>query len=233
MLPNSAFFPFKTIPSESTIEVTTNHCLLTEINKPPAWIYVPTRNDELNLGYDASMQNTKLLIIQYKRLKCPRKSYRINIDRQQHITLTKKFPSGTKLSYIKPYVFYAFSTCKNYEEIDSSFKKGRPDKLNYRDFLKKCVFFDAHDVVPGCVTIIPNLDDEKVSMYGYPHKKIKSFNGLDFVQQAKECSIGNSFGNLLYLYAKANNIDDIGSFGTEPLIVRNFPRVNFLTMPLN
>jgi hypothetical protein len=231
MILTTARFPTDTIPSESTIEQMTNYCLLRELGIPSAWIYVPTRNDELTLGFDASIQNTKLIIIQYKRLKQSGKSHRINLNVSQHLTLLKKFPVNSKFPLIKPYVFYAFSRCKNYEEVDNAFQTSRIDNLNYLEFLKKCTFFDAHDINQGHVTVIPSLIDEDVKLYGMPNKKIKSYNGIDFVSKAKECSLGNNFIDFMYLVGASRGIEDIGVFANDPLKIKQIPRVSFLTMP--
>lgn len=61
-------FPNKTqVPSESTIEQLSNHQILNNVDPLRSWMFVPTRNEEDLLGYDASLQGYKALVIQYKR----------------------------------------------------------------------------------------------------------------------------------------------------------------------
>ena len=56
------------IPSEHSIEVMTNHCLLDALGNPHAWMFCPTTNEEVERGFDAAIQGMKSLVIQYKAL---------------------------------------------------------------------------------------------------------------------------------------------------------------------
>ena len=57
------------VPSEQTIEVLSNHFLLVGLHSHSAWVFCPTRVQEQVLGYDGSLQNGKILVIQYKRVR--------------------------------------------------------------------------------------------------------------------------------------------------------------------
>lgn len=185
-------FPENTIPSESTVEVLTNHLLLLKINKPSAWIFVPTRKKEKELGYDASLQNTKVAVVQYKRLTVATRhsrAYRIKLNEDQHKTLLDNFPNVNR-----EYVFYAFSLCQAYEKINDCFRS----KTNW-DFLRKCVFINAHDVPPGSKTIIPLAYNggvkrtsplHEVSIYKNSGHPVQSYDGVDFVDKLVGCKIG-------------------------------------------
>src|SRR5690606_10526030 len=92
-------------PNEGTVEQLSNHRLLNVLGPDSAWFYVPTRNEELKLGYDASLQEHKALAIQYKRFMpyAKKGGGRIEINGRQHRTLLRNFPRARS-----PYVFYAF-----------------------------------------------------------------------------------------------------------------------------
>jgi hypothetical protein len=92
------------IPSERTIEILSNHHMLVDLNDPKAWFFVPTQREEVVRGYDASLQNSKLIVFQYKRVYQNRASLRIKIDRNQHNTLTSRFKRIGNIEY----VFYGF-----------------------------------------------------------------------------------------------------------------------------
>jgi hypothetical protein len=171
------------IPSETTIEVLTNHFLLHHLKNPRAWIFCPTRKEEFRLGYDASMQNTKILIIQYKRLsRVNKRSLTITLNRAQHRTLTNRFRPLKK-----PYVFYCFSKQKSYHALGRGFlvKTGPV-------FFDNCVFFNAHNISPGTRSV--NFEAKKglrpiigPRKYGNP---IPTFDGKYIVSQLKSCPIG-------------------------------------------
>jgi hypothetical protein len=133
------------IPSESTIEVLSNHFILHLLSQPAAWILCPTRNEEKVLGYDAHLRNVKLAIIQYKRIQRINrdKSISISIDVVQHKTLRQRF---RRLN--QPYLFYSFSKYTNYQVLDDDFvKHGAPFFFNHS------LFFDAWDVPVGTTSL--------------------------------------------------------------------------------
>ncbi|MGH9460506.1 MAG: hypothetical protein ACRD1X_04780, partial [Vicinamibacteria bacterium] len=57
------------VPSEATIEQLSNHHILNLLSPYGAWFFAPTRREERDLAYDASLQGYKALILQYKRLR--------------------------------------------------------------------------------------------------------------------------------------------------------------------
>lgn len=124
-------------PSEGTIEQLSNHFLLNMIGPDSSWFYVPTKNDEKLLGYDASIQANKVLVIQYKRLN-PYKfgGGSIRISQSQHKTLKRNFPRKPL-----PYVFYAFSLYPNYRELNLPFSRSQGAM-----FGSSMVFIDAHSI---------------------------------------------------------------------------------------
>ncbi len=213
-------FPENTIPSELTVEVLTNHLLLSKINKPSAWIFVPTRREEKKIGYDASLQNIKVAVIQYKRLTVAvpdSGAYRIKINENQHTDLLKNFPKVNM-----EYVFYAFSLCQTYEKINDCFTS----KTSW-DFLKQCVFINAHDLPLNSKTIIPLpynsrvkkvLPLHSVSIYGNSSHPVQSYDGVDFVSKLVSCKIG-----------LINNDIDLGN--TPPSVTSS--RVNILRFDIN
>ena len=71
---------YKKIPNEATIEQVGNHHLLLRLGSDRAWIYVPTRQDEAYAGYDASLRNHKVLLIQYKAVRSISKSGYLGVE---------------------------------------------------------------------------------------------------------------------------------------------------------
>lgn len=125
------------VPNES-IEQLTSHRILTVFGNPTAWIFVPTRIEERARGYEASLRNHKLAIIQHKRAygAQPLRRLTARIDQTQHGILTANFPRGPQ-----PYAFFAFSEVGSFSELNQDFMLGR-GSLN----LDRTLFIDIHDV---------------------------------------------------------------------------------------
>jgi hypothetical protein len=133
------------IPSEATVEQLSNHHLLMAISPFDGWFYVPTRPEEKLCGFDASLQNSKCLVIQYKRLTATSKSkYAIKINPPQLNTLKSTYPKACS-----PYVLYAFSTLPSYAALSSLFASGAGSC-----FGANMCFVDAHDIAPGTLKLV-------------------------------------------------------------------------------
>lgn len=133
-------------PSESTIEQLSNHHLLNELGPCDSWFFIPTKVEEKKLGYDASLQGYKALIIQYKAFT-PNVSSgagRISINQTQHKTLLKNFPKKSK-----PYAFYGFSTAPSYKHIANYYSTG----TGCCSFGNTMIYIDIHDIPIGTTSI--------------------------------------------------------------------------------
>lgn len=166
------------IPSESTIEVMTNHYILHHLNKSHAWIFTPTRRQEKRLGYDASLQNAKVAVIQYKRIRRHAASVSIDLRAAQHATLMRVFqPQG------RPYVFYCFSTYRTYAALNADYYN-----VNAPLFFENSLFFSAHLVPAGCTTIRftpPGTLEDPASGTIIPY-----YDGLGWVFRLSRCWLG-------------------------------------------
>ena len=129
-------------PSESTIEQLSNHHLLNLFDPCSSWFFVPTKREEKLLGYDASLQEYKALIIQYKAFHPNTKKTggSININTAQHKQLLANFPNCGI-----PYAFYAFSVIPDYKML-SSYYSSKSGCCNFSDNM---VFIDIHDIPVG------------------------------------------------------------------------------------
>jgi len=137
-IPNSA-----AVPGESTIEQIANHQILCLLSPFGSWFYVPTKREEKHLGYDASLQGHKALVIQYKRLIVSKAGGRVNVSASQHSRLMSVFPRS-----IRPYVFYAFALHTNYHLITAEFSSGAGYLFGLRT-----IFVDAHSIPSGSRSI--------------------------------------------------------------------------------
>jgi hypothetical protein len=137
--------PHKKVPSEATVEQVANHQLLNLIGPHSSWFYVPTRNEENALGYDASLQGKKALVIQYKRFQPVRHGPggSIRITSAQHATLMRNFPMASQ-----PYVFYGFCSEQTYGDFAANFTGGAGWTLG-----SKLLFLDAHSISPPPYTL--------------------------------------------------------------------------------
>jgi len=129
---------YTNIPSESTIEQLSNHHLLNIFGACSSWFFIPTRHEENKLGYDASLQEHKALIIQYKAFHPNIKGGGIiNINIAQHNQLKSNFPSRAT-----PYAFYAFSLITDYKTL-SSYYASNSGCCKFSDDM---VFVDIYDI---------------------------------------------------------------------------------------
>jgi hypothetical protein len=99
-------------------------------------VFCPTQREEKNLGYDAALQNAKLLIIQYKRIRLNKKNVAIEIDKEQHEYLVSTCPP-----FATDYVFYAFSEFRTYRDFNTAIQSGGDLEV-----LHGCVFVSAHEI---------------------------------------------------------------------------------------
>lgn len=175
---------FYDIPSESTIECLSNHYILHFLDQPAAWMLKPTLIQEKRLGYDAWLCNTKVVVIQYKRVKYIYQNgdIRIEINPTQHSNLQKNFPRSHK-----PHAFYAFSDYSKYQDINHDYlSSGSPR------FFDHTIFFDIHSLdksdtsVQLCRTGILRAK-QKGKNYSQP---ITHWKGRAFVDQIAECNLG-------------------------------------------
>ena len=130
------------VPSESTIEQMSNHHILMELGPFESWFFVPDKREEKGLGYDASLQGYKALVIQYKKLIPSSTSWpggSIKIKTAQHKTLLTNFPKAK--THI-PYAFYGFALHHSYADIMSHMSLG-----GGRHIGMFFVYVDIHDVV--------------------------------------------------------------------------------------
>lgn len=125
------------IPSEHSIEVMGNHCLLDALGNPHAWMFCPTTNEEVSLGFDAAIQGMKSLVIQYKALHYVYASGRLHVKAPvpQRNTLNAVCPPIGR-----PYVFYVFNRAPTYGALGVSYAAAPPT------FFDQCVFVDVHTV---------------------------------------------------------------------------------------
>ena len=161
------------VPSESTIEQLSNHWLMNLLGPCRSWFYVPTKNEEKFLGYDASLQEYKALAIQYKRLKPTLNVGSITIKMAQHHVLLSNFPQKSV-----PYVFYAFSKYQEYSEIQNIYTKGRGIK-----FCREMVFFDVH-------AISPKRKNTSISYSFLINNGIATYNLFQIAKYFTACTVG-------------------------------------------
>jgi hypothetical protein len=224
-----------TVPSESTIEQLSNHELLQHIAIPSAWIFVPTRPEERTRGFDASSQNTKILIIQYKRLHVARwGTPYILLNSMQHKTLVTNFPA---MRSGNPYVFYGAATFPTYADLDSA-AKARCTQCTWCNgccsgscVFESCIFFSAHDVPVGVrrVDLHPISGSAKISFthpVTGPGTGRSAFTGCELASKLRNCVIGR----------RANDKAEEGSTAEEDRSIRRNntvrQRLSILSIPL-
>jgi prepilin-type processing-associated H-X9-DG protein len=172
------------VPSEQTIEVLSDHFILEGLQIPTAWMFCPTRVQEQRLGYDGSLQNGKILIIQYKRVIVNQGvSVRVDIDQVQMNTLLANFPQGTF-----PYVFYGFSTYRDYGQLDAGFRAA-----GGQQFFANMLFVDLHVLPANCnsLTYSPQ-NGVQPNINGIAQPAVAFINGDQLVNGLDKCTTGIS-----------------------------------------
>lgn len=167
------------IPNETTVQDLSNHYLLSSLHSRSAWIYCPTRQEEIRLGYDASLQNGKTVLLQYKSLSyAGRYLVSIRLDQRQLATLLTNFPQRTT-----PYLYYGFCDYRSYRELDNDFLTvGSPE------FFRHMLFIDIHSLAPNTHTIRRHNDG---SMTGFPsQQQLIPVRGPRIAQGIRTCTIG-------------------------------------------
>ena len=132
-------FPLWSIaPSESTIEQLSNHVLLTLLAPQPAWMFVPTKNEEKDLGFDASLQGMKGCVVQYKRIRPLKRTGGVSarIDPAQLGVLHAAFPP-----LAHPYAFIAVGEFHSYKELASHVSRTGALAAG-----RHCCFIDIHRI---------------------------------------------------------------------------------------
>lgn len=170
-----------TIPSESTIEQLSNHHILNLISPYGAWFFVPTKPEERDLGFDASLQGYKALIIQYKRLEPSAKSVAIN--HRQLRDLQQNFPPASN-----GYVFYGFSLLSRYDDLAALFSAG-----SGVTFGAVMLFVDVHALPPTATSLALNgTFDVGIRRQGSKaiHCYAKAECLFSLVRQFARCEIG-------------------------------------------
>lgn len=199
----SMFYPKPAnIPSESTIEVLTNHFILHSLNDPSAWIVCPTRNEEKLFGYDASIQHSKLAIIQYKRVRhfYSNNEFTVSLNAKQHNTLLTNFRRLRN-----PYVFYCFSRYRDYARISDDFARvGAPF------FFQHSLFVNAHDILINSTSVKLFANGLLKARLGGKYRPINYMSGPQFIREVKNCTLGESGATLLESRLDLNNITQRG-----------------------
>lgn len=170
------------VPSEQTIEVMSDHFLLAGMNSPSAWVFCPTRWQEQYLGYDGSLQNGKILIIQYKRVQVnPGGSLRVQVNQAQFNTLRTNFPQGPV-----PYLFYAFSLYPTYQQLDAGFRAaGGPQ------FFANMRFVNIHALPVGCSSLnYSAIWGVRPRANGQFQPAVVALNGAQLVNGVIQCPYG-------------------------------------------
>ena len=124
------------IPSERFVEQMGNHFLMERLGSDHTFFHIPTQPMEQTLGYDASLQGFKNVVIQYKRLhpNVAPLTGRIDIDSAQLAVLQLKYPP----SHV-PYAFLGLCRHKTYSTVSPIFSTGQGRKL-----AAEIIFIDIH-----------------------------------------------------------------------------------------
>lgn len=166
------------------MEVLANHYLINGIARARCWIFCPSTNEELLLGYDASTQNTKSIIIQYKALTyASSNTASAPIDAAQLGTLLANFKAKTW-----PYVFYGFCTHRSYKEVDDGYKS-----KNSPEFFDNCIFVSIHDLPAGASRLRYSFKSSTVHPIVSNKAKapIRYLRGRDLVCGITSCRVGD------------------------------------------
>lgn len=172
------------MPSEHTVEVLANHHLMNGIARSRCWIFCPTTNEELLRGYDASTQNIKSIIIQYKALSyASATTASVQVDQLQLSTLLAQFHPKKR-----QYAFYGFCIHRNYNEVDCGYKSAKSP-----EFFDNCLFVSIHSLPSGTTRLRYSFSADNV----YPivsNKKtpaVPFLRGRELVCGISSCEIGD------------------------------------------
>ena len=200
--------PQNEVPSERFVEQMGNHFLMNLIGPEHAYFHIPTQAREKALGYDASLQGYKTLVIQYKRLIPNSALYtgRVPIDLSQLANLQSKFPRSHR-----PYAFIGFCEHQAYSTVTSLFSAGTGSKLGER-----ILFLDIHSTALATRPYRKSINSVLITKV----LGTEAFKLPDLARKFVECSVGQfqsdipegqphvadsdlrSFGNLSLLHAK-------------------------------
>ena len=200
--------PQNEVPSERFVEQMGNHFLMNLIGPEHAYFHIPTQAREKALGYDASLQGYKTLVIQYKRLIPNSALYtgRVPIDLSQLANLQSKFPRAHR-----PYAFIGFCEHQAYSTVTSLFLAGTGSKLGER-----ILFLDIHSTALATRPYRKSINSVLITKV----LGTEAFKLPDLARKFVECSVGQfqsdipegqphvadsdlrSFGNLSLLHAK-------------------------------
>ena len=214
--------PPSEVPSERFVEQMGNHFLMNLIGPDHAYFHIPTQAQEKSLGYDASLEGFKTLVIQYKRLIPNGPPYvgRIPIETVQLANLQAKFPRAHQ-----SYAFIGFCEHQAYSTITPLFSSGSGSKLGDR-----IIFLDIH---PPTLAARPYLKSINSSLIT-PAIGKDAFKLPDLAKMFAACSVGlfqsdspegkllladselRSYGNLSLLHAKLPGWTSNNSFKPTP-----------------
>ena len=211
------------IPSERFVEQMGNHFLMNLIGPDHAYFHIPTQAQEKALGYDASLQGFKTLIVQYKRLvpNAPPYTGRIPIETTQLANLQAKFPPAHQ-----PYAFIGFCEHQAYNTITPLFSAGAGSTLSNR-----IIFLDIHSPTLATRPYQKSINSSLIA----PVIGTEAFKLPDLANKFVACSVGlfqsdnlekqlrvadselRRFGNLSLLHAKLPGWTSNNSFKRMPL----------------
>jgi len=211
------------VPSERFVEQMGNHFLMNLIGPNHAYFHIPTQAQEKALGYDASLQGFKTLVVQYKRLvpNSPPYTGRIPIDTTQLANLQAKF-----LPAHQPYAFIGFCEHQAYNTITPLFCAGDGSKLSNR-----IIFLDIHSTTLAARPYQKSINSSLI----VPVLGTEAFKLPDLASNFVACNVGlfqsdnperqvrladselRRFGNLSLLHAKLPGWTSNNSFKPMPL----------------
>ncbi len=172
------------IPSEHTIENLSNHFLLKCLNNPKAWIFCPTPFEEKTIGYDASIQKHKIILIQYKRLEYiyATGDIKIKINPAQRVTFAAQAEGiPTDAAY------YSCCVLPSYSTVSANFLAAPP-----QTYFNHCVFFKESDLPLGTTFISGNLAAgfDACGFGGVRLGYVPHITGPAFCANIRACRIG-------------------------------------------
>ena len=187
-----------------------------------AYFHIPTQAQEKKLGYDASFQGFKTIVIQYKRLapNLPPYTGRIPIDTTQLANLQAKFPPAHQ-----PYAFIGFCEHQTYSTITPLFSAGAGSKLSSR-----IIFLDIHSPTLAARPYQKSINSSLIT----PVLGTEALKLPDLARKFVACSVGlfqsdnpdrrlhvaeselSSLGNLSLLHARLPGWTSNNSFKPTP-----------------